>query len=190
VAKNPLAGDHIGVRWTQQQVPGVVGQQGRVLHSATPVGVGEGGANGGGDRGRARRSVSRQDQPVDGAENAGCTVSHHRVDVPGVAVDGNRVVHGRRCGPAGRQEPWEGPARDGGRRGQGRRSEPCSSLVSVRWGPREWPACSGGTRERGRRSVLRSSTGPRVAQSWWGHAWRKRGRRGRTWRGKRRERRR
>jgi hypothetical protein len=56
----------------------------------TPVGVGEGGANGGGDRGGVRRSVSGQDQSVDRAENADCAVSHHRV-----AVDGDRVVHMR-----------------------------------------------------------------------------------------------
>jgi hypothetical protein len=50
VVKNSLAGDHVGSRWTRHQVPGVVGQQGRVLlHSATPVGVDEAGANGGGD---------------------------------------------------------------------------------------------------------------------------------------------
>jgi hypothetical protein len=76
----------------------VVGQQGRILHSATPVGVGEGGTNGGGNRGGIWRSgshVGRQDQPVDGVENAGCAASHHRVDVPGVVVDGDCVVHGR-----------------------------------------------------------------------------------------------
>lgn len=33
--------------------------------------------------------------PVDGAEDANCAASHHRVDVPGVMVDGGRVVHGR-----------------------------------------------------------------------------------------------
>jgi hypothetical protein len=40
VAKEPLAGDHVGAWWTRHQIPGVVGQQGRVLllHSATPVG--------------------------------------------------------------------------------------------------------------------------------------------------------
>jgi hypothetical protein len=74
----------------------VVGQQGRVLlHSTTPVGVDEGSANGGGDRGGVWRSVSCQDQPVDGAKNVGCVASHHRVDVPEVTVDGDRVVHGR-----------------------------------------------------------------------------------------------
>ena len=36
-----------------------------------------------------------QDQPVNGVENAGCATSRHRVDVPGVTVDGNRVVHRR-----------------------------------------------------------------------------------------------
>jgi hypothetical protein len=68
----------------------VVGQQGRVfLHIAAPVGVDEGGTNEGGDRGGIRRSgscVSRQDQSVDGAENAGCVAIHHWVDMPRVAV--------------------------------------------------------------------------------------------------------
>jgi hypothetical protein len=37
--KEPLIGDHIGAWWTRHQVPGVVGQQGRVLlRSATRVG--------------------------------------------------------------------------------------------------------------------------------------------------------
>jgi hypothetical protein len=76
----------------------VVGQEGRVLllHSASPVWVGESGANGGGDRGGIRWSGSRisyQDQPVDRSKNASGTPSHHRVDVPGVTVDGDRVVH-------------------------------------------------------------------------------------------------
>jgi hypothetical protein len=39
--------------------------------------------------------VSRQDQPIDGVENAGCAASQHRVDVLGVVVDGDRVVHRR-----------------------------------------------------------------------------------------------
>jgi hypothetical protein len=29
VAKEPLAGDHVGVWWTRHQVPGAVGQHGR-----------------------------------------------------------------------------------------------------------------------------------------------------------------
>jgi hypothetical protein len=78
----------------------VVGQEGRVLllHSTTPMWVGEGSANGGGHRGSVGWSVGRsscQDQPVDGAENASGAPSHHRVDVPRVAVDGDRVVYGR-----------------------------------------------------------------------------------------------
>jgi hypothetical protein len=99
----------------------VVGQQGRVLHSPKLVGVGKGGANrgewGGVRRGDSR--VSRQDQSVDGAENAGCAASHHRVHVVGVVVDGDQVVHGRLV--AGRREPREWPARDGDRQGRGRR---------------------------------------------------------------------
>jgi hypothetical protein len=60
--------------------------------------VGECSANGGGDRGDVRRSgsrISRQNQPIDRAENVGCAMSHHQVDVPGVAMDGDRVVHRR-----------------------------------------------------------------------------------------------
>jgi hypothetical protein len=99
VAKEPLAGDHVRAWWTRHQVLGVVGQQGRVLlHSTMSVWVGEGGANRGGDRGGVRRSggrISDQNQAVDGAENVGGTPSHHRVDVPRVAVDGDRVVHKR-----------------------------------------------------------------------------------------------
>jgi hypothetical protein len=67
--------------------------------------VSEGGANGVGDRGGVRRSGSRvsgQNQPIDGAENAGGAPSHHRVDVPGVTVNGDRVVQ-RRLG-AGRRD--------------------------------------------------------------------------------------
>jgi hypothetical protein len=58
--------------------------------------VSEGSANGGGHRGCVRRSAGRircQDQPVDGAKNASVALSHHQVDVPGVVVDGDRVVH-------------------------------------------------------------------------------------------------
>ena len=57
--------------------------------------IGKGGANRGGDWGGVRRSVGRQYHPIDRAENAGYVASHHRVDVPGVTVDGDRVVHWR-----------------------------------------------------------------------------------------------
>jgi hypothetical protein len=60
--------------------------------------VGEGSANGKGHRGSVEWSVGRisyQDQPVDGAKNASGAPSHHRVDVSGVAVDGDWVVYGR-----------------------------------------------------------------------------------------------
>jgi hypothetical protein len=99
VAKKPLAGDHVGAWWTRHQVPGLVGQEDRILllHSTTPMWVGKGSANGGGYRGSVRWSagcISYQDQPVDGAKNASGAPSHHRVDVPGVTVDGDRVVNG------------------------------------------------------------------------------------------------
>jgi hypothetical protein len=50
MAKEPLANDHVGAWWTWHQVLGVAGQQGNILllHSVTPVGVGEGGADRGG----------------------------------------------------------------------------------------------------------------------------------------------
>jgi hypothetical protein len=104
--------------------------------------VGEGSANGGGHRGSVGWSAGRsscQDQPVDGAKNASGALSHHRVDVPGVSVDGDRVIYGRLganrrnvesggCGrlaaviddggvdEAGRARRW---SRVGGRRGSG-----------------------------------------------------------------------
>jgi hypothetical protein len=74
----------------------VVGQQGHVLlHSSTRVWVSEGGANGGGDRGGVRWSggrISSQNQSVDWPKDTGGASSHHRVDVPGVTVDGDRAV--------------------------------------------------------------------------------------------------
>jgi hypothetical protein len=98
VVKEPFAGDYVGAWRTRHQVLGVVGQQGCVLlHSAMPVWVGEGGANGGEDWGDVRRSGSRvscQNQPVDEAENASGVPSHHRVDVPVVVVNGDRVIQG------------------------------------------------------------------------------------------------
>jgi hypothetical protein len=76
----------------------VVGQQGRILlHGPTPVGVGEGGANGGGDRGGVRWSSGRvggQDQPVDRTDTGDMT-SHHGGCVSGVAVNDDGVVHRR-----------------------------------------------------------------------------------------------
>jgi hypothetical protein len=60
--------------------------------------VGEGSANGGGHRGSVGWSAGRiscQDQSVDGAKNASGAPSQHRVDMSGVAVDGDRVVYGR-----------------------------------------------------------------------------------------------
>jgi hypothetical protein len=62
------------------------------------VRVGEGGADGGGDRGGIRWSSGcsgGKDQPVDRPKNTGDTVSHHGVSVPGVTVNGDRVVHRR-----------------------------------------------------------------------------------------------
>jgi hypothetical protein len=108
VAKEPLIGDHIGARRTRHQVPGVVGQQDRVLllHSPTPMWIGEGGANGGGDRRGARWSsgrISDHNQLIAGPKDTSGALSHHQVDVPRVAVNGDRVVH--RWLRAGRRGP-------------------------------------------------------------------------------------
>jgi hypothetical protein len=124
VAKEPLASDHISARRTRHQVAGVVGQQGRlILHSPTQVWVSQGGAYRG-DRGGIRWSSSRigdYNKPVDGQKDTSGLSRHHRVDVPGVAVNGDRLVHRRlraRCrGYWGR---WRGRLAavidDGGRR--------------------------------------------------------------------------
>jgi hypothetical protein len=98
VAKEALDGDHMGARRTRHQVPGVVGQQGHILllHSPTPVWVSQGGAYGGGDRGGVRWSSGRigdQNKPVDRPKDPGNATSHHRMDVHGVVVNGDRVVN-------------------------------------------------------------------------------------------------
>jgi hypothetical protein len=93
VAKDPLVGNHVGSWWTWHQVPSVVRQHSHILlHCATLVGIGEGGANGGRHQVGIRRSVKCQDQPVDGENSSGAT-SHHRVNVVEVTVDGDWVVH-------------------------------------------------------------------------------------------------
>jgi hypothetical protein len=49
-----------------------------------------------GDQGGVRWSsghISGQNQPVDGPKDTSGASSHHRVDVPRIAVNGNRVVH-------------------------------------------------------------------------------------------------
>jgi hypothetical protein len=175
----------------------VVGQEGRVLllHSTTPMWVGEGSANGG-HRGSVGWSVGRiscQDQPVDGAKNASGAPSHHRVDVSGVAVDGDRVVDGRFgadrrnvesggggrlaaviddgwVSEAGRARRW---ARVGGHRGSG----VAATVVDER---------GVGEASRGRRGRAWRRRGRR-GRAWRrrarrGRAWRRRGRRGRAWR--------
>jgi hypothetical protein len=182
VAKESLAGDHVGVWSTRHQVPGVVDQQGHVLllHSTTPVWVSEGGANGE-DRGGIQRSgvISGQNQPIDGAKNIGDAPSHHQVDVPGVEVDGDRVIHrqlraGRQdvgCHERGRLASVVDD--DGVDKASRARRQGHVWHGRSRWG-RAW-------RKRGRRGYVWRRRGR------WGRAWRWHGRQGRTWRGKRRE---
>jgi hypothetical protein len=164
--------------------------------------VSKGSANGGGHRGSVGRSAGRsscQDQPVDGAENASGAPSHHRVDVPGVVVDGDQVVYGRLganrqnvesggygrlaaviddggVGEAGRARRR---ARVGGRRGSG----VAAAMVDE---------CGVGEASRGRRGRAWRRRGRR-GRAWRRHdrrgrAWRRRGRRGRAWRRRGRER--
>jgi hypothetical protein len=148
--------------------------------------VGEGSANGRGHRGSvgwsARRS-SCQDQPVDGAENASSAPSHHRVDVPGVAVDGDRVVNGRLGANRRNVEGgWRGRLAavidDGGVGEPGRAR--CRARVGGRRGSGGAAAmvdeCGVGEASRGRRGRTWRRRGRR------GRAWRRRGRRGRAWR--------
>jgi hypothetical protein len=117
VAKEPIAGDHIGAWRTRHEVPGVVGQQGCVLlHSPTPLWISEGSVYGGGDRGGVRWSsgrISGQNPLVDGPKDC--------VDVPGVAFNGDRVVHRRLR--AVHQWPTRGVINDGrvGESGRARR---------------------------------------------------------------------
>jgi hypothetical protein len=180
----------------------VVGQEGHVLllHNASLVWVGVSDANGGGDLGGIRWSGSRiscQDQLVDGSKNTGDAPGHHRVDVPGVAVDGDWVIHW-----------WLGVVyRDVGGRGRGR-------LAAVKDDDRVGEAHRARRRARvsrcrgsdvaaaavDERGVGEASRGRRRGRTWcgrgrrcrtrrmhgrWGRAWHRRDRRGRTWRGNR-----
>jgi hypothetical protein len=136
-----------------------------------------------------------------GRENADAASSNHRVDVSGVVVDGDRVVH-RRLGA----DNW-----DVGSHGHGLLAAVIDDGVvgeathlstgPGQWAPREWRARGGGRRRRGQQSGPRLSTGSRMAHAWslgprgaqaWstGCAWNMRGRRGHAWRRNKRERRR
>jgi hypothetical protein len=150
----------------------VVGQQGRVLlHGPTPVWVNEGGANGEGDQGGVLWSsdrISGQNQPVNRLKATCGASSHQRVDVPGVTVNGDQVVH--RWLRARSRGPRAWPARGDGRRRRSRRIGLRSSRGPGPWASREERSRGGGRRDRGQRSKSHSSmgsgsTGPRVAQA-------------------------
>jgi hypothetical protein len=158
--------------------------------------VGEGSANGGGHRGSVGWGAGRgscQDQPVDGAENASGAPSHHRVDVPGVAVDGDRVVYGR-LGAHRRDVESVGYGRlatviDGGGVGESCRARRRARVGMCRGsGVATAMVDEGGVGEasRGRRGRAWRRRGRR-GRAWHrrgrrGRAWRRRGRRGRAWR--------
>jgi hypothetical protein len=168
--------------------------------------VGEGSANGGGHRGCVRWSAGRiscQDQPIDGAKNASGAPSHHLVDVPRVAVDGDRVVYwrlgaGRRNVGSGGYGRLAAVIDDGGvgkaararrraRVGKRRGSGVAATVVDERGVGKASQGRRGcawrrrcrrdrAWRRRGRRGRAWRRQGRR------GRAWRRRGRRGRAWR--------
>jgi hypothetical protein len=139
-----------------------------LLHGPTLVWVSEGGANEGGDRGGVWWSsgrISGQNQPVNWPNDTCSASSHHRVDVLGVVVNGDRVVHrrlraSRRDGGVGESDRARRGAQVRGRRG---RSAPAAVV------------------DEGR--VSEASLARRRGRSRRDRAWRRRRRWGRTWRG-------
>jgi hypothetical protein len=165
----------------------VVGQQGRIflLHGPTPVRVGEGGADGGGDRGGIRWCSGRvggEDQAVDRPKDTGSTLSHQWVSVPGGAVNGDKVGHrwlrDHGCGWPTTMVDDGGVGKSGrvhrGARVHGRRGR--SAPVAV--------VDDGGVGEAGPTHRWdRSHRGGTRRRRWQrGRAWRRRGRCGRAWR--------
>jgi hypothetical protein len=94
VRPDPLVGDDVGAGRTRYQIPRLVGDERRVLlHRPTPVGVQQGGADGGGYWKNLRVfSRGRQDS---GGQGTSRVPRHHRVDVPRVTVKERWVVHRR-----------------------------------------------------------------------------------------------
>jgi hypothetical protein len=95
VRPDPLAGDDIGARRTGHQIPCLVGDERRVLllHRPTPVGVQQGGADGGGYWRNLR--VSGRGRQDSGPQGTSRVPRHHWVDVPRVVVKERWVVHWR-----------------------------------------------------------------------------------------------
>jgi hypothetical protein len=92
VGPDPLAGDDVGTARTGHQIPGLVGEEGRILrfHRMAPVRVRQGLADGRGYRRDPRLAGS-------GGEGlrAGRLPRHHRVSVTRVPVKERRVVDRR-----------------------------------------------------------------------------------------------
>ena len=98
---DPLVGDHIATRWTQHEVPRLVGKKSRVLlfHRATPVRIRQGIADRGGYRRDPRLSLG-------GGESRSLRrhpPSHHGMDMPRIPMDDRRVVHLRLCSRGSRR---------------------------------------------------------------------------------------
>jgi hypothetical protein len=89
----------------------VVTQHSHILfHGGAPVGIGESGANRGGDRGGSWSSVGCQNQWIDGTENSNQATCHHLVDVAGVAWrTGGTPMAQSRNEPAGWGDRWIDP---------------------------------------------------------------------------------
>jgi hypothetical protein len=132
VHPDPLAGDDVGAGRTGHQIPRLVGDERRVLllHRPTPVGVQQGGADGGGYRRNLRVSGrGRQDSRRQGTSRV---PRHHRVDVPRVAVKEQWVVHRRldTCRGWSRRRcrcPWRGLGH-----------QRCRPRRGHRWGRQRW----------------------------------------------------
>jgi hypothetical protein len=93
VRPDPLT-DDVGAGRTRYQIPRLVGDERRVLlHRPTPVGVQQGGADGGGYQRNPR--VSGRGCQDSGRQGTSHVPRHHRVDVPWVAVKERWVVHRR-----------------------------------------------------------------------------------------------
>jgi hypothetical protein len=110
----------------------VVGQEGRVLllHSTTPMWVGEGSVNKGGHWGSVGWSAGRiscQNQPIDGAKNASGAESPLGGRVWGHSGWRLGGIRTAQSGPPERRERRVWPARGGDRRRRGRRSGSRSS---------------------------------------------------------------
>lgn len=90
----PMTTLAVGARGARHQVSGAVRLQGLILlHSAPPVEVSKRATKRGQLGKESRTGGRREDQAVDRPEDTSSPPGNHRVDVLGVSVEGNRVIH-------------------------------------------------------------------------------------------------